>query len=453
MPCRFLIIFLIFLSSLVAQDYYCKKERKISLIKFFLKDEKNQNEYEYLKSGISRLLYSFLRTQFFISSEFHPEMVINLNPSNIQCNKYILAKIYLNLDKEFKIFDFDDNLKTQLHNIILTMNSDSLITGSIHINQKILEIDIYYFNITNNQLIQKKVTLTSDNPYSEENILKLKNIANELFMQMIQSNKQKIKITSNLEDYYVYINDISYGKNIKEIFLPEGNFKISIYHSYCNKDFDSTQNNIIFNCSNQILKKIYINSLPSNSDVFVDDRFFGKTPLTIELPIRIYRIRISKLGFIDKNIMIDLKKNEISEIYTELSSGDNDEHYYKRHYAISNWTYYDLSFGFAVQSLFFAGGWAYANIQKEKVLDSIRSPIIPNYYLNPLEITLIQYSIIENARRKSIYWHRQSQIYGSLGLLSLVTSAYCLYKGIKIDLERGYEIGANNIKIYFDWQF
>jgi len=199
-----------------------------------------------------------------------------------------------------------------------------------------------------------------------------------------------------------------------------------------------------------------IDSEPTNADVFVDERFVGKTPLSLDLPEKIYRVRISLDGYIDKNILIDLQKSSTNKIFVSLNKGNNQEYYYQKQYAISNWTYYDLSFGMAIQSLFFAGGWAYTQVQKEKVLDSVRSPFIPNYFINPLELTLIQYAILENARKKSIYWHRQGQLYGGLGILSLFASGYFLYKGIQSDQQKKYEIlvgNKQNFSFYFSYLF
>ncbi|GIX40358.1 MAG: hypothetical protein KatS3mg129_0091 [Leptospiraceae bacterium] len=442
------------LKHLFSQDYFCKKNYYIHLVKFSLIEKDHQQEYTFLENGIPKFLFSFLRSKFFIKSELIPDLISNLNPYQKQCDKYILANLILNSDASIN-FDKNKNIKSQLKNQLLNLNADSILTGIIFIKDTI-DIEFYYFNIYNNQFITKKISITKENPYHQENLLKFKEIADFFLSEITKNNIHKYYIKTSLKDYQVYVNDISYGKNLKDLSLPEGEFKISIYHDNCKQEYFSshiTNSMINFECLNISKKTLEIISSPENSEVYVDEKLVGKTPLKIELPLNIYRIRISKQGYIDKNIIINLKKETNKKLNITLREGNNEDYYYKKHYAISNWTYYDLSFGLTIQSLFFAGGWAYANIQKEKVLDSIRSPIIPNYYVNPLELSLIQYVIIEHARKKSLYWHRQSQIYGGLGILSLLSAGYFLYKGISIDLEKGYEIGNTNIKFQLSFQF
>jgi len=449
---RFFFILMIF-SQLLFAESFCKYDHTINLIKFFVLD--NNKDYQYLEEGIPRFIYSYLRSKFFIASFNNPTITIN---QKSQCSQTYLATVKLKLDSKANVQN-DLDIKTQLKNLSLQLDADSIITGTIQPNEKNLKVKIYYFNSLTNDFLEKQIFLNKEDPYQEENQKILKENIFNIYKYITRNNLKKIFIKTSLKDYSVYVNDISYGKNLESLELPEDDFKISVYHEDCKKTYFTNQiknSNIYFDCDNNIKKLILIDSEPTNADVFVDERFVGKTPLSLDLPEKIYRVRISSDGYIDKNILIDLQKSSTNKIFVSLNKGNNQEYYYQKQYAISNWTYYDLSFGMAIQSLFFAGGWAYTQVQKEKVLDSVRSPFIPNYFINPLELTLIQYAILENARKKSIYWHRQGQLYGGLGILSLFASGYFLYKGIQSDQQKKYEIlvgNKQNFSFYFSYLF
>jgi len=449
---RFVFILMIF-SQLLYAESYCKYDHTINITKFFVVD--NNKDYQFLEDGIPRFIWSFLRTKFFIASSKNPTITIN---QQSQCSQTYLATIKLKLDSQAN-FQNELYIKTHLKNLSLQLDADSVITGTILPTEKNFKIKIYYFNFLTNDYLEKEFFLNKEDPYQEGNQKILKENIYDIYKYIIRNNLKKIFIKTYLKDYSVYVNDVSYGKNIEYIELPQDNFKISIYHEDCNKTYFSNQiknSNIFFECDKNILKTILVDSEPTNADVFIDERFVGKTPIRMNLPEKIYRVRISSEGYIDKNILIDLQKSSTDKIFVSLTKGNNQEYYYQKQYVISNWTYYDLSFGMAIQSLFFAGGWAYTQIQKEKILDSVRSSLIPNYYINPTDLTLIQYTIFENARKKSLYWHRQGQIYGGLGILSLFASGYFLYKGIQSDQQKKYELivgDKQNISFYFNYLF
>lgn len=453
----FIILFLLFNINLHSIEVFCKKEFHISIIPFIWDQSTSQEdlkEFKFLESGIPRMIYSNLKKEFFVDRIKIPLIKIQLNTGSIDCKSFTLVKI--NALEEAISFTLkpDQNIQEQLFNLAIQNQYDGILTGVLTKKDQNIIIKVIYLNsYDKNDYYQNQYEITMNNPYNEKNQMIFLKIANDFMTTILKKNNKKFNIKSSIKEYKLYVNDISYGTNIKEFLLPEGNFKINIYSENCKEELytkDLVDNNIKFDCKNIEYRKVSIHSDPVNSSVFMDEKFVGNTPLELELPEKIYRLRITKDGYIDKFILIDLEHKKNTNFFAKLEKGDNANFYYKKQYAVSNWTYYDLSFGFALQSLVFAGGWAYSNIKKEKALDSIRSPIIQNYFYNPLELSLLQYSIIENARKQSLYWHRQSQIYGGLGFLSLVISGFFLYKGIEFDLDKTYEYGSVSVRFKFD---
>ncbi len=443
-------LYMISIPSIYADDEFCKKELNIVFIPFYLENQ----EMDYLKKGIPKMMYSYIKNKFFLSTKTLPILTLNnkILKTNQKCLPYAIAHIELNTQEDTKINN-TNNLVNELYNICIKNNWDAIISGFINVQEKNIKVTTVYVNAYNKKdFILKEFIINKDEPYKEEIY---KNITNEIFLEINKSNTKKIQIQSSLTNYRVYINDLSYGLNLREIYLPDGNFVITIYHENCKKNYttDQIQNKIYFECEEDIKKQISIESHPSNADVYMDEKYMGKTPITLQLQEKIYRLRLSLEGYVDKNVVINLKNNKNNNYVFTLLKGDNKEYYYNNN-IISNWTYYDLSFGMGIQSLIFAMGWAYANIQKEKVLDSIRSPLIPLYNLNPLELNIIQLYVIENTRKKSLRWHRIGQTYGGLSILSIFSSIYFFYKGIQLDLERGYEYGNNfHFKVYFRFPY
>lgn len=460
-------LFLLFINfKSYSNDKFCNSYFPISFFPFTIvylnKIEYDSKNYDFLKEGIPRLIYSNLREQFFIEESSLPVLKTNFRNQNNKetiCNSSLLAKIFLEsnikinsdffISKGEELKKIQEDLYSQSRNLTISKNSMAFLVGLILIKDKELEIEILYENLVNPDYnFSLKFSLDKKDPYSEANLKIIYDNSLKIQSKFFNNLSKKIIIIA-LKDYLVYVNQISYGKNIEEIFLPDGDFLIEIYKDGCKKSFNSKSIDykIVFDCEKEIEHKVSISSDPEGADIFIDENFVGQTPKEVLITKKIVRLRILKERYLEKYIILDLNQKKQDQIKIKLLGIENQ----REKNILSNWTYYDLSFGFAIQSLFFASGWAYSNIQKEKALDSVRSKILPTFLFNPLEFKVEQYYILEKARKKSLYWHSQSQIFGGLGFFSLFLSGFFLYKGIIFDIQKNSYY--NSYSFYFTKNF
>jgi len=207
---RFFFILMIF-SQLLFAESFCKYDHTINLIKFFVLDK--NIDYQYLEEGIPRFVYSYLRSKFFIASFNNPTITIN---QKSQCSQTYLATVKLKLDPKANVQN-DLDIKTQLKNLSLQLDADSIITGTIQPNEKNLKVKIYYFNSLTNDFLEKQIFLNKEDPYQEENQKILKENIYNIYKYITRNNLKKIFIKTSLKDYSVYVNDISYGKNLESL--------------------------------------------------------------------------------------------------------------------------------------------------------------------------------------------------------------------------------------------
>ncbi|MCS7205898.1 MAG: PEGA domain-containing protein [Leptospiraceae bacterium] len=449
----FFLLFLAF-SSVSPENQICKKIFKILILPVFfdLKAEKHQ-ELLYLQEGISEILFSYLRTNYWIRKKITPALTFRFTKERFfECGDQILE---FQLFKEIKEISLKPKTSKMdiFFDLAIQYQADGIVSGFMETKKESLEIEWIYIDAWDRKnSFSKLITLDIKNPYSEENQKKIFDVAQYLTKEALKENRLKINIQSDIQEYFVYVNSLTYGKNTKEILLPHEDFEISIYSEFCHKTYslkDQKKKMIEYHCDDVKYSEILIKTHQPDVDVFFDERYMGKTPLVVKIPKKIYRLRLSKEGFLDTNAILDLNQSK-NEYFFTLREGNNQEFYYAPRTVIGDWDYYDLSLGFALQSLIFAGGWVYYNIQKEKVLDSIRSPQIPNYYEFE-KWGLSEFYKIETARKKSFEYFQRAQTSATLGIGSLLFSFGFLYLGIRNDEERSYLLGQSGFGI--QWKF
>ncbi len=448
---KLIFLFLLSKTYLFSQNVLCDSYFKIAFLPFFVTEinpkESLINDYAFIGNGIAKLIFSNLKQKFFIKQSINPVIYTNFHKFQNQenCNDYALAVIEYIEPKKFFLSDNREssflkvplekqNLKDKVKNYSISEGYYAFFVGVVILKESDIQIEIDYVNLMNqNHSFSIMFFLDRKDVYSKENLNKIQEISFKIQEELLKSNTNifSIKIEG---DYQVYVNQITYGKNLKKISLPDGDFLIEIYHQKCKNFFrtkEISNKEIFLNCPEKDLVSISITSNPQNSEIFLDEEYIGKTPLDIKVPKKIYRIRISKENFLEQYFVLDLTKNFTDTLNFDLQPKNIE----KNKTILSNWGFYDLSFGFGIQSFIFLGGWIHSNQQKEKALSTVRSELIPYFFIDPLEMKLEQYIILENARKKALFWHRQSQIYGGASIASLFLSAFFMYKGIDLDIQ------------------
>ena len=172
--------------------------------------------------------------------------------------------------------------------------------------------------------------------------------------QVVNVNSKTKTVDVNMVDYYsylnlscptegvdFYVNGILKGNNKWNGNIPPGNYIIEARKSGCaiqSKTMELRENdsiNIIFQAMSAVTSKLTINFKPDGSEVILDAKSIGTTPLQVEIPIGDHRISIKKEYYQTEFNFFDIEegqdmlmegtlkyKDEFSEIYVKANEGD-----------------------------------------------------------------------------------------------------------------------------------
>jgi len=65
--------------------------------------------------------------------------------------------------------------------------------------------------------------------------------------------------------------------------------------------------------------ELFVDSEPKDVGVFLDNEYIGSTPMNGLFPAGTYNLTLSKLGYMSKNLMIELTQNGLNKYYVELN--------------------------------------------------------------------------------------------------------------------------------------
>ncbi len=450
---KLLFLILFFKSTLFSQAIFHNQKFRIGFIPVYIRteNEKMKKEYQYLSTGILKIFLSFLRDHLYIPTKKRIPEIYLQTEKNKETNFSPQYRVTYNILLE-KLIPVDPNTEIiyeKLKQIAIEHQIDGLFYGVITLSEQNAEIKFFYKNMEqiSYDIFESHFSITLDEPYNEQNQKQIQKSAMDFQNFLLRNNPVKIQILSKEKDYYIFVNEISYGKNLKDILLPDGSFELQVSSENCTERYRINKSvNINFECKSQELVEYQIDCIQKDCDIFIDEKFAGKTPLSVKLPKKVLRIRIYKENFKEKNIITEIQDQKV------LLANLNPQKHQKKIKLNS----YDISLGLGIQSLILGGLWAYAQTEKERKLDKLISYSFPASLLSINRLTeysVYQFYQLEQVRNKSLYWHRQSQIYGGLGILSLVGSIYFLYKGISIDLENSYEFSYAELKLFYKYSF
>lgn len=106
-------------------------------------------------------------------------------------------------------------------------------------------------------------------------------------LSSISAQNKKISIHSNIDSAYVFINNQFIGYTpLNDIILPNDTINLLITdENVLNWSTQKINKNIIVNKDTTILiyfkHKLFINTIPDNAEIFLNDKIIGKSPLFI----------------------------------------------------------------------------------------------------------------------------------------------------------------------------
>ncbi len=239
------------------------------------------------------------------------------------------------------------------------------------------------------------------------------------------------------EGAMIYLDHIYLGRTPLSRKILAGEYKLSLvqegFESVSTKIIVSTHKRNHFQITNQSITQkaiLYLETKPSGADAYFNSRYLGKTPLgknslnaasPLFLPAGTHFLRLSKEGYIDEYLGVNLLANKEKRISLSLKAGDTQAYYSSPQYAFGNAfgqiTYFDLSLYSIISSLGFYGSWLYFTAQGESREN--------------------QEDMASDTRGAGQSFER-ARASASLAIISLFSAGYFLYQGVSLSHSRRF---------------
>ncbi len=140
-----------------------------------------------------------------------------------------------------------------------------------------------------------------------------RNISRNITLNPIQQN-YNLSVSSNPSGASIYLNNSYYGQTPMTVSLIEGNYNLQLqmngYDNY--SETINLNRNISRNITLTPIQQNYnlsISSNPSNASVYINDSYYGKTPMNITLMENNYSLEIEKSGYVNYTETINLNRD------------------------------------------------------------------------------------------------------------------------------------------------
>jgi len=220
--------------------------------------------------------------------------------------------------------------------IELLGNESQITAEQVPLTKLIFDINVDSANIKYTFLNQNyNIPLPTSNevdiPYNLEKIIIEKDgfFAKEINLELKPFDKKNLSVTlipideilleSNPPQANVFVGGKLVGKT--PITVKRSNFDIISlekegYLVKTLKDFPQ-DDRILIELEKGI--ELFVDSEPKDVGVFLDDEYVGSTPMQGLFPNGTYNLTLSKLGYVSKDLMIELTQNGLNKYYVELN--------------------------------------------------------------------------------------------------------------------------------------
>ncbi|HNJ36122.1 MAG TPA: PEGA domain-containing protein [Leptospiraceae bacterium] len=260
---------------------------------------------------------------------------------------------------------------------------------------------------------------------------------------------QKFKTSFESADpgIMVYLDERFLGRTPFEIELPAGTFFMRLEQE---GKTGSSRNltvsgpaRVNLQLGEKLLKcMVSVLTEPEGASVYLDLTLIGKSPLLSKpVPCGAHRIRTSLEGHVDRFAGVELAPDgPVKEVVLSMVPGDTVKTFRDPGYVVLDWTRKDISFYAGLNSLVFAGGWAYFNNRAEKLENSVR-PTVPYlaFWQTPY-LTLYQGYLLEQNRLKVLQQQRNAKTSAWIGAGSLIFSGIMLWRHYEVTTHESGEI-------------
>ena len=473
-----LLIFIkISFTSIYSEEYYkftkaylppnIEFEKKRTICFFQFRNEANDKNLEYLSKGIPGVIASSLRN---LKYTFDPNPI----PLKIQYEFGQKSNTLPQNSSEYSIDSDPRYIKIDLEIINGSkpiLKEEALSEGK---NKSCFYIVSGEYKIPSNDslLVQIEITesksgTTKTYTYKvsqKRSFQELGELLSELKSGYFFTGSSNLSLDISEKDVFIYLDGELYGKTpiVKSPILP-GTHKILLikegYHrleSIINITH-GVENHFNFKLYKIInIAKITIYSSPKDVDIYIGNKFIGKTPIeNYEVPLGQNRVKASKDGYIDKFSSIDIRDSKLYLLNFNLKEGDSDLFYKYNNNLFLNYSYTDFGNFSLLSSILFYGIYAYNGYKETTEKDKLNGRAIFNSITIFQGINLLTSNDIKsqnlfltsafyqqskiNQVEDSTAIYRQGQQIGIGGVVTMLAlSGYFFYTGFNSE---SFEIG------------
>lgn len=443
-----------------------EKSRTICLFPF--RNTENNTQIEYLSKGLPAILASTFKSIKYAYDEKPLPMKVQyeygINDQKISSTlvdksidndpRYI--KVEMKVLNESKPILREDSLQQGKSNncfYIITGDYRLISTDKLSIKIEITESKLGKFEEFNYSTTLKRA------------FQEIRDMIPELKNKYFLSGASTLSINTLPEnEMFVYIDGELLGKSplLKAPILP-GKHKILIIK----EGYTRLEQNLSVNSSGDssftfLLKKILsigkisIKTIPEGADVYYGNKYLGTSPIdSAEVPYGQNRLKISKIGYIDKYQGVEVSSDTIQNFSFKLKEGETDLYYKHNNNIFLDYSNFDLGNYSLYSTLVFYGLYMYSGYRESNEKDRLYGKAIFNSltFYQGLALAANNSSAYGDVFFKSLAYqqrlvdqveeetskYRMGQNIGIGGVISmLVFSGYFYYKGFNSE---SFEIG------------
>ncbi len=464
-------------TSIYSEDYYkftkaylppnIEFEKKRTICFFQFRNEANDKNLEYLSKGLPGVIASSFRN---LKYTFDPNPI----PLKIQYEYGQKPLITPTHSSEYSIDSDPRYIKIDLEIINGSkpiLKEEALSEGK---SKSCFYIISGEYKVTLNESLLVNIEITESKSGStkiytykisqKRSFQELGELLTELKSGYFFSGSSNLSLDIPEKDVFVYLDGELYGKTpiVKSPILPGTHKILLIKEGYHRLESTITishgvENLFHFKIDKIInIAKITIYSTPKDADIYIGNKFIGKTPIeNYEVPLGQNRVKASKEGYIDKFSSIDIRDSKLYLLNFNLKEGDSDLFYKYNNNLFLDYSYTDFGNFSLLSSILFYGIYAYSGYKESTEKDKLNGRAIFNSLTVYQGINLLTSNDLRsqnlfltsafyqqtkiNQVEDSTAIYRQGQQIGIGGVVTMLAlSGYFFYTGFNSE---SFEIG------------
>jgi len=236
--------------------------------------------------------------------------------------------------EEFKNTFVDLAIKSNKYNLDYFLRRKRIEEPDILIEFQLLRKGSYYlletvfYSFMDNKEINKKVEVIKDDNPIDISI----SLASQIFEFFYEEKPARLSVNAPI-DSLIYLDGVLISEKTNEQdFLQQGKYLLKIEKKYHKTQFIDLElsegefRNVDVDLEESLFEVVYINTKPSNADVYLDSVYQGTTPLTLNINRENKTtISIQKENYQESFLIFDETKNLNNEFYVQLEQENSIE--------------------------------------------------------------------------------------------------------------------------------